>query len=129
MRSDRPTFNIIDAMARTLYVTDWADREDEKGHHYPGQDLFDVAPRTSQAAYRAARKLARTIEELNQASIVDLCDFAADAPGKHYKKPTPEDFGYGITMQSLGHGVSWFDDHPEFPLKLPHVEYHQGRLW
>lgn len=28
------------------------------------------------------------------------------------------------TSKMMGHGVSWFDDHPEFPMKLPHFDYY-----
>jgi hypothetical protein len=120
---------IVDAMARTLYVTDWADREEEKGRTYPGENLFDVAPATTREAYRAGNKLADRIEERNKMSLDALYALAATAPGQHLREPTPEDFGYAITMQSLGHGVGWSDDHPEIPMKLPHIEYHRGHLY
>lgn len=31
-------------------------------------------------------------------------------------------FGHYVAMQSIGHGVSWFDEHAEFDLKLPSIE-------
>jgi hypothetical protein len=33
------------------------------------------------------------------------------------------DFGHYLAMQSLGHGVGWFDDHEHFELKLPLIEF------
>jgi|SRR5579859_987847 len=115
---------IVDMMARTLFVTAWADREEERGRTYPGQDLMDVAPSTPHRAREAARALASRIEVMNGANLPVLYDRAIRTPGKHYREPTPRDFGYGLAMQSLGHGVSWFDDHPRFPLKLPHIEFY-----
>lgn len=40
-------------------------------------------------------------------------------------RPRPtnhRDFGHHVAMMALGHGVSWFDDHAKFQLKLPHIE-------
>lgn len=34
-----------------------------------------------------------------------------------------ESFGSDLGMQIMGHGVSWFDDHAKFPLKLPYNDY------
>lgn len=36
-----------------------------------------------------------------------------------------EEFGSDLAMQAMGHGVSWFDDHKRFELKVPHVECNQ----
>jgi hypothetical protein len=30
-----------------------------------------------------------------------------------------------MAMQAMGHGVSWFDDNPEFPIEVPHGEFYQ----
>ena len=34
----------------------------------------------------------------------------------------PEHFGRDLAMQAMGTGVSWFDDHKKFPIKIPHIE-------
>ena len=34
------------------------------------------------------------------------------------------EFGHDLAMQAMGHGVSWFDDHHKFPLKVPHTEFY-----
>jgi hypothetical protein len=120
--------DIVDAMARTLFVLDWAERQEERGRTYPGENLMEIAPPTPRVAYRAAEKLAGRIEEKNKLSLDAIYVAAANAPGRHLREPTPEDFGYAITMQSLGHGVSWADDHPDVDIKLPRVEYHRGSL-
>ena len=69
---------------------------------------------------------------MNRAPIEHIYQAAARAPGRHTRRPTPSDFGYALAMQSLGHGVSWFDDHPDIPrftLQLPHIDFDQSRLW
>lgn len=127
---------IVGEMARTLFVTAWADREEERqerlGRRYKGPfsgslggvDLFDIAPRTSTKARTAANKLAREIEKINGARLDTLYGRAESAPGKHYREPTPESFGFGLAMQALGHGVSWRDDHPDAGIKLPYTEFY-----
>jgi len=125
---------IVASMARTLFVVAWAQREEEKGRTYPGQDLMDVAPKTSPKAEAAAKKLALEIEEMNDASLDALLVLASMQPGKHYKESYSYDFGYGLAMQALGHGVSWWDDHPyisvdpvigvEKEFKLPRIEFY-----
>lgn len=122
---------IISMMARTLFVTAYADRETERGRSIGGgRDWFDAAPaRTPAKARYAALSLALAIEKANRASLDRIYRHAARMKGTHYRKPTLRDFGYGITMQALGHGVSWFDDHPRFPLTIPHVEFDWRTLW
>jgi hypothetical protein len=34
-----------------------------------------------------------------------------------------KDFGHCLAMESIGHGVSWFDNHAKFPLHLPYFEF------
>lgn len=115
---------IVESMARTLFVTSWADQEEEAGRTYPGQDLMDVAPPTTPHARSAAIDLAASIEKMNGMSLDALYQQAEHAEGEHTRIATPEDFGYSLAMMSLGHGVSWFDNHPEFPLKTPDIEYY-----
>lgn len=115
---------IIHGMARALFVDNWAMGEEERGRRWPpGSDLMDLAPRTPSRAVLKAARLARRIEQGNRATLPQIYDRALAAPGRHLREPTPCDFGHYLAMQSLGHGVSWFDDHPSFPLKLPYIEY------
>lgn len=119
---------IVEAMARTLHVDNWARREEERGRTYPGMDLMDVAPKTPRAAEHAARQLATRIEELNGQTLERLYRRAVTARGIHREEPTQRLFGHYLAMESLGHGVSWFDDHPTFKLKLPNATYYAGRI-
>jgi hypothetical protein len=124
-------------MARALFVCQYAD-EVESGELQlpgagPGQDWMDVAPATPQPFIFEAYRLAGRIEQLNGTSLICLAAAArkADMAVSRHADATwagqlPDsqlsDFGHYLAMQSLGHGVSGFDDHEKFPLRLPHVE-------
>lgn len=122
---------IVDAMARAFHVNAFAQLQDElaeRGLKHvspgPGGDWMDVAPPTPDAAKQFAKKFALAIERDNGASLRELYARAVATPGTRYgKRDAPHDFGHGFAMQSLGHGVSWFDDNPEFPIELPDTAY------
>lgn len=122
--ADEDAEAFLEPIARTLWVNawaDWADENDElpKGGGY---DLFDVAPPTPAAAEECAKGIYERVETLNGASWHELYEQAATAPGKHYREPSPEDFAYATTMQILGTGVAWSDNHPDMKFKLPRAE-------
>jgi hypothetical protein len=116
---------IVNAMARVLFVQAYAAQEEEAGRSIGGgQDWMDHAPATSAAAGYAAMKLAIEVEKRNMLGLNTLYGAcAAYYPEQHRKKPTPEDFGHYLAMQALGHGVSWDDDHPDPGLQLPYIEF------
>lgn len=121
---------IIDAMARAMFVTTWADRMEERGlgHKLSGQKLMDIAPKTSRDALAAAKKLAAMFAEANEgASMNDLYARALNVAGKHEGDASPHSFGHYMAMEAMGHGVSWTDDHPEFKVNIPRFEYYPGR--
>lgn len=115
---------IIEAMAKALFVSAWADKEEEEGRTHNDQGYMDISPATTPEAFWKARELASLIESVNGMSLEALYEKAASTEGKHYKEPTSKDFGHYLTMQALGHGVSWFNDHPQFDLKIPHIEFY-----
>lgn len=121
---------IIDAMARAMFVTTWADRMEERGlgHKLSGQKLMDIAPKTSRDALAAAKKLAAMFAEANEgASMSDLYARALNVAGKHEGDTSPHSFGHYMAMEAMGHGVSWTDNHPEFKVNIPFFEYYPGR--
>lgn len=120
---DRDEF--VDAAARAMWVSSWASAAEEQGESFGG-DLMDVAPPTPDEAIEAAEVFATRLARVNEVDIDRLWVRAAHAPGKHYREPTVEDFGHYLAMASLGHGVSWFDDHPPFLLEIPHSEFYVG---
>lgn len=118
---------IVEHMARALYATDWVRAEGEAGLTVAG-DVMEQMPAVPPAAYAAAYRLADQIESLNGAPLQDLLKMAAQAdgyeaaPDQHYC----ELFGHYLAMEAMGDGVSWFDDHADFPLALPSIEYFDG---
>ncbi len=133
---------VLDGMARTLWVTSYADwvegneDGDADGSDHPGLggDWDDVAPATPDAANRAAVQLGELYASANGVPLAALFVMAvrADAamelhevdPDEKFKLvgfdgvPLDDEFGGGLAMMALGHGVSWFDDHNEFPIEM-----------
>lgn len=118
---------IYEAMARAMFVSDWASREEEKKSFrgWNGAQLMDHAPKTSQDALLAARALAAAIiKDNNVKSLTDLYARALNAGGEG----DAGKFGHYLAMEAMGDGVSWYDDgNPRFGMKLPHFEYYSGR--
>ena len=119
---------IIESMARALFVTAWSYSESEAGRSHGGEELMDVAPRTSKRAEQAAKKLAAAMEKTNGIPLEALYILAALQPGKRYGKdePSPHLFGHYMAMQALGTGVSWWDDFPRIT-EVPEGVEHFGR--
>jgi hypothetical protein len=127
---------IIDGIARALFVCAWADKQErlaEMGRKHsnpgPGGDWMDIAPKTPRAARDEALRLVGRLEQLNGAHVLCLLAYAAKADGMNpyaddfdYPADYARLFGHYVAMQSIGHGVSWFDDHAQFDLKTPHIE-------
>lgn len=120
---------ITDSIARTLFVLDWVDRQEAKGRRLGPGNLFDKAPVTSVAAKRTANKIREYIEDDNRMSLDALFLKAMHDDG--VDNPTTKDmesFGYYLTMEMLGHGVSWTDDHENHGVILRYIEYSNGDL-
>lgn len=120
---------ILKSMARALFVSEYVNRaeeeEDDFGLDTPGfgGDWMDVAPNTPRSAMQSAVRLAKQIMSLNGLSMSALYYLASNISGYRYKEPDPEDFGYSIAMQAVGHGVSWKDNHPDPKIKIPNWYY------
>lgn len=115
-------------VASAFWVNAYADSEENQGRSIGGgADWTDHAPQPPRKAYEAAADLIAALERVNGKSIDELFELAKAAPRKHSwaSEVTDEDkerFGWYIGMEALGHGVGWFDDHAEFPLKVPNRE-------
>lgn len=120
------TEEFAEGASRAFWVTSWADGEEERGTLPGGSDLMDIAPDTPLSAWVAAGQLIGMLEATNKASIHVLADRAAradDAAGD-IGDIDAEDFGHYMAMEAMGQGVSWFDDHEKFNVKIPNMEYH-----
>lgn len=86
----------------------------------PGEDWYDYAPETPINAYALAGEMWAELQHANgEAGVYSLHARAEAADGA---APDPEKFGRLLAMQYMGTGVSWFDDHATFPIKVPHTE-------
>lgn len=88
----------------------------------PGEDWEDYAPEPPPAAYALAGELWAGLHYVNGVSVYSLAERAREADGTD---PDPEEFGFCLAMQAMGHGVSWFDDHGRFGIAFPHMEVSQ----
>lgn len=120
---------IIKSAARAAYVSSWANWAEEQGESLHGE-LMDQAPNTPAAAVKWARKLISTMEKMNGLKIDKMYWSAAQKADIHHsntrrgRDASPEEFGYCTAMQSMGHGVSWGDDHPDHGFLIPHTEFY-----
>jgi hypothetical protein len=89
-----------------------------------GADWCDVAPESPIAAYALAGELWALLGVSNPggAGVYSLANAAADADGIEHDAIDADAFGFALAMQAMGHGVSWFDDHKSFPIKVPNME-------
>lgn len=120
---------IVTEMARTFFVTSYADAWDRKElppkapHAGPGDEWFACAPEeTPMAARLLADSLVKAIEEHDDIRLEEVFQKNASLPDGHLCEPTADSFGYCLAMECLGHGVGWADDHPEHGIKLPYLE-------
>jgi hypothetical protein len=131
--------SFLEGAARAFFVTAYADYVEEGNstdndldeverneranlsRPGPGGDWYDHAPTTPPNAYALAGELWAQLGALNPggAGVYTLAARATEADGEECD---PEEFGRDLAMQAMGHGVSWFDDHEKFEIKIPHVD-------
>lgn len=126
---------IVEAMARAMFVSTWADQEEEEGRCYPGQELMDVAPATPEDAIYEAYRLVGHFEALNNIGIGALFVQAMVADGHmraenwsyedlhEAEEEYAYDFGHYLAMRAIGSGVAWEDSHTACGIIYPHFEY------
>jgi hypothetical protein len=111
-------------VARTLFVTAWADKEEEAGHSYPGQELMDAAPSTPPEAELTASELIRSAEVLNGSDLQAMLAQALRAINVEDSPRNRREFGFLLAMQALGHGVGLDDSFGNHGLKVPDIEFY-----
>ena len=134
--------------ARSDEEQGWPEKDHRLRRAGAGEDWNDVAPSTPLRAYLEARSWMDALVQANRKpELYTACAWqlfgramAAEEPGKvkadDYRalNELNEDagrlnrymaadaFGHYMAMQMMGHGVSWFDDHAEFPIEIPRRE-------
>jgi len=127
--------SIQESMARAAYTDYWiAEQERRREEHGtptpwgPGDEITEYVPKTTRpSAKRWAKEVVAKYEAQTGFPIELLYWLAENAEGDHGREPTPDGFGWYLAMQAMGHGVSWWDDHPRFePLASArvHAEYY-----
>lgn len=120
---------IASNIARTLFVAGYADfcEENDCGNKpRPGGDWFNTAPKTPAEFTPMAFRLIGAFEERNQSALIAI--FASACRENNISFETPpkefvEQYGYYLAMSSLGHGVSWTDDHEPHFMSGKEVSY------
>lgn len=110
--------------ARAMFVMAYADHvensEEDLPRPGPGGDWYDYAPEAPPNAYALAGGMWSELHAANgEAGVYSLALRAEAADGAPVDA---EEFGRDLAMQYMGSGVSWFDDHAEFEVKIPHAE-------
>jgi len=118
-------YEALEGAASSLWASAWADHAEQHGcSSLSGVEITDVMPSIPEQAYEAAKRCLESIERANGKPIDELYQMAIEADEEEGVHPNshegPESFGSDLAMQWMGHGVSWFDDHAEFPLEIPH---------
>lgn len=125
--SSRLTSTIANSIARALFVSAYADYSEEVGNSAPaGADWNDIAPVTPAKAVLEAYRLIGAFEQINGASLLAIFNQACIANNIDFQK-VPEKFaknyGFYIAMSSLGHGVSWTDDHNAYSISGKDIQH------
>lgn len=126
---------IRDAIARTLFVDDWARKQEERGKSLRG-DLMAEAPATPRVATRAADRIRLDIERENGQSLDAIywriLYFAHTLERGKIKVVDRHEFGVAITLEMLGHGAGLGDYSGYMQaykyMRLHDIEYHDGDL-
>lgn len=115
---------IAEWAARTFFVLAWADKQEKRGVTYPGQNLFDVAPKTNKASREAAWELLLKLQEANKTTMFEAYDQALQRAKLENTAKNREEFGYLLAMESMGHGISLEDHFPDHGLEVPDMEFY-----
>jgi hypothetical protein len=124
--SDSLTEEFANGAARAFWVMAWASAAEQRGKRLPPGDLTVHSPPTPLSAYVAAGELIGRLAEMNKAGLHELARRAEKAERMKHGDLDGAAFGHALAMESLGTGVSWFDDHKAFDIRVPYMEYSAG---
>ncbi len=119
---------VIEGAAEILWAVNWADHAEEHGcTRLSGTQIESVMPSIPKEAYALAKKVIAGFERANGVTIDKLFERAIAADkAEGQDTPDPLAFGNDLAHMSMGSGVSWFDDHANFPLKTSREAEHEG---
>ena len=116
----------VKGIALVLWDGAWADHcEEHDCYNLSGCKIEDHMPPIPEIAWRMAERIAGHIEgKCGSLAVLFSQALKADDPTKElehedYHGELAERFGECLCYMAQGAGVSWFDDHEEFPLDVP----------
>jgi hypothetical protein len=123
MRRDSSRTAIGSAMLKgiedALWLPAWADSMEEAQSRTPRHTTRETAAEMPPETRTLARQFAAELVRLNRGTLPDIHARASEADGR---QADPKALGYYLTMQAIGHGVGWTDDHEPFDVRLPYLE-------
>jgi len=122
------TKGFLTGAARALWVSAWASAQEEDGVSMSGMDLDECAPPTPNEALIEAAKWIGALEAVNGKHLARIeyegliaDGYSSDESASDYwvgARDARYAMGHGLMLEAMGHGASWFDDHPRFELKM-----------
>jgi hypothetical protein len=134
---------VFDGLALSLHAQAWADAAEEmirsgaeKRPYPPGAEITDYCGEPTEQAKFAAAQIIGQLQVLNKESIILTLQRAGQADGVEigaYPHTSKEedyafDFGFALGLMVAGSGSSWFDDHEEFDLDKPLIEFYYDEV-
>lgn len=132
---DRVSRAMLQGIEDALWLPAWASAAEEEGEALPRNITRETAPRGPREVRVLARRYAQLLMRLNHVDLRQIHKDASIADGSRESDPEslgyylsdPESLGYYLTMQGLGHGVGWDDDHARFDVRIPGGEVYAVR--
>lgn len=132
---------LFDGLATSLHANAWADAEERRAEeekdytppYLPGGQILDYCGEPSEQARFAAAYILGQLAMMNNGGLLAIIANARLADGLPELSPYPHtedentyvnDLGFDLGHMVLGNGASWFDNHEEFELKKPYVEFY-----
>ena len=120
---------VIKGIATILWGDSWANHVEEAGcFNLSGCEITSIMPEIPKEVKVLAESLVDQVEQANLCTVTDLLAQAAAADQRRQDQLFPEiialsyakRFGNCLAWMTMGAGVSWWDDHEEFMLKVPY---------
>ena len=115
---------ILYGMAKGPWADFWALREEKRGQHFGGMNIYDICPEPPAKAKAWARKIADQIVRMNEGLSLEALYLAARHDGFSEDR---EDFGFHLGCQASGMGIRWDDNltpNVELEIKVPYNEFY-----
>ncbi len=123
---------VVRGVAEMMWAVGWADHAEQHGcASLGGCEITSVMPEIPAGVKDSAEDIVFGIELANEKTIAEILRMAAvadcgegqaESTLTHWAEDFAERFGNDLEHMTEGSGVSWFDDHARFELKVPSVE-------